>query len=157
MEKHLKNTCHEEKTSAFRTKKYISVSSCFSQQHVIVQWMRCSVTIPYVNLLPGSVMGKTTVGTTLMKILKNAVSSAFKSHTCWNVLSVIFFPWRIFFPPPSLFLVLGKFQCPPTRAFRCQNDRVCLQVSKRCDGVNNCGDKSDELNCRKSWSLLSCC
>lgn len=42
----------------------------------------------------------------------------------------------------------GKFQCPPTRAFRCQNDRVCLQVSKRCDGVNNCGDHSDELNCR---------
>lgn len=45
----------------------------------------------------------------------------------------------------------GKFQCPPTRAFRCQNDRVCLQVSKRCDGVNNCGDNSDELNCRMCW------
>uniref|UniRef100_A0A3Q4MZE3 EGF-like domain-containing protein n=1 Tax=Neolamprologus brichardi TaxID=32507 RepID=A0A3Q4MZE3_NEOBR len=41
-----------------------------------------------------------------------------------------------------------KFQCPPTRAFRCQNDRVCLQVSRRCDGVNNCGDNSDELNCQ---------
>uniref|UniRef100_A0A3P8RX50 Uncharacterized protein n=1 Tax=Amphiprion percula TaxID=161767 RepID=A0A3P8RX50_AMPPE len=48
----------------------------------------------------------------------------------------------------------GKFQCPPTRAFRCQNDRVCLQVSKRCDGVSNCGDNSDELNCRK---LRNCC
>uniref|UniRef100_A0A3B4H0A1 Low-density lipoprotein receptor-related protein 1-like n=1 Tax=Pundamilia nyererei TaxID=303518 RepID=A0A3B4H0A1_9CICH len=42
-----------------------------------------------------------------------------------------------------------KFQCPPTRQFRCHNDRVCLPVSKRCDGVNNCGDNSDELNC---WS-----
>uniref|UniRef100_A0A673BTW4 Low density lipoprotein receptor-related protein 1Aa n=1 Tax=Sphaeramia orbicularis TaxID=375764 RepID=A0A673BTW4_9TELE len=40
-----------------------------------------------------------------------------------------------------------KFQCPPTRQFRCHNDRVCLPVSKRCDGVNNCGDNSDELNC----------
>uniref|UniRef100_A0A8D0ALX9 LDL receptor related protein 1 n=1 Tax=Sander lucioperca TaxID=283035 RepID=A0A8D0ALX9_SANLU len=45
-----------------------------------------------------------------------------------------------------------KFQCPPTRAFRCQNDRVCLQVSKRCDGVNHCSDNADELNCRKLWS-----
>uniref|UniRef100_A0A3Q4HZM6 EGF-like domain-containing protein n=1 Tax=Neolamprologus brichardi TaxID=32507 RepID=A0A3Q4HZM6_NEOBR len=42
--------------------------------------------------------------------------------------------------------------CPPTRAFRCQNDRVCLQVSRRCDGVNNCGDNSDELNCRELGS-----
>uniref|UniRef100_A0A674BVJ8 LDL receptor related protein 1 n=1 Tax=Salmo trutta TaxID=8032 RepID=A0A674BVJ8_SALTR len=41
-----------------------------------------------------------------------------------------------------------RFQCPPTRSFRCQNDRVCLKVSKQCDGVNNCGDNSDELNCR---------
>ncbi|KAJ0060731.1 hypothetical protein NL108_017814 [Boleophthalmus pectinirostris] len=40
-----------------------------------------------------------------------------------------------------------RFQCPPTRQFRCHNDRVCLPVSKRCDGVNNCGDNSDELNC----------
>ncbi|GLD64343.1 low-density lipoprotein receptor-related protein 1-like protein [Lates japonicus] len=40
-----------------------------------------------------------------------------------------------------------KFQCPPTRQFRCHNDRVCLPVSKRCDGVNNCGDNSDEVNC----------
>lgn len=64
-----------------------------------------------------------------------------------------------FFVPCVFFCVwlLGKFQCPPTRVFRCQNDRVCLQVSKRCDGVDNCGDKSDELNCRKLWSLLSCC
>lgn len=49
------------------------------------------------------------------------------------------------------FFLAGRFQCPPTRAFRCQNDRVCLQVSKRCDGVNNCGDNSDELNCRTCW------
>ncbi|KAM4582658.1 low-density lipoprotein receptor-related protein 1-like isoform 1-T1 [Fundulus diaphanus] len=40
-----------------------------------------------------------------------------------------------------------KFVCPPTRQFRCHNDRVCVPVSMRCDGVNNCGDNSDELNC----------
>ncbi|XP_030279710.1 low-density lipoprotein receptor-related protein 1-like isoform X1 [Sparus aurata] len=49
-----------------------------------------------------------------------------------------------------------KFQCPPTRALRCQNDRVCLQVSKRCDGVNNCGDNSDELNCQTPAAVPTC-
>ncbi|KAM9759324.1 low-density lipoprotein receptor-related protein 1-like isoform 2-T2 [Menidia menidia] len=49
-----------------------------------------------------------------------------------------------------------KFQCPPTRQFRCHNDRVCLPVSKRCDGVNNCGDNSDELNCLAPPSTPVC-
>uniref|UniRef100_A0A8C1T6V9 Low density lipoprotein receptor-related protein 1Ab n=1 Tax=Cyprinus carpio TaxID=7962 RepID=A0A8C1T6V9_CYPCA len=40
-----------------------------------------------------------------------------------------------------------NFQCPPTRNFRCQNNRVCLWSGKRCDGVDNCGDNSDETNC----------
>uniref|UniRef100_A0A673JVW3 Low-density lipoprotein receptor-related protein 1-like n=1 Tax=Sinocyclocheilus rhinocerous TaxID=307959 RepID=A0A673JVW3_9TELE len=40
-----------------------------------------------------------------------------------------------------------NFQCPPTRSFRCRNNRVCLRSGKRCDGVDNCGDNSDETNC----------
>uniref|UniRef100_A0A8C1L2N1 Low density lipoprotein receptor-related protein 1Ab n=1 Tax=Cyprinus carpio TaxID=7962 RepID=A0A8C1L2N1_CYPCA len=40
-----------------------------------------------------------------------------------------------------------NFQCPPTRNFRCWNNRVCLWSGKRCDGVDNCGDNSDESNC----------
>uniref|UniRef100_A0AAR2JKN9 EGF-like domain-containing protein n=1 Tax=Pygocentrus nattereri TaxID=42514 RepID=A0AAR2JKN9_PYGNA len=41
-----------------------------------------------------------------------------------------------------------KFQCPPTRPFRCPNHRICLPQYKQCDGVDNCGDKSDEENCQ---------
>ncbi|XP_016139265.1 low-density lipoprotein receptor-related protein 1-like [Sinocyclocheilus grahami] len=40
-----------------------------------------------------------------------------------------------------------NFQCPPTRNFRCWNNRVCLWSGKRCDGADNCGDNSDEANC----------
>lgn len=53
------------------------------------------------------------------------------------------------------FCPLVNFQCPPTRQFRCRNDRVCLSLSKRCDGVNNCGDNSDEVNCRKFVCLFN--
>ncbi|XP_029681819.1 low-density lipoprotein receptor-related protein 1-like isoform X3 [Takifugu rubripes] len=49
-----------------------------------------------------------------------------------------------------------KFQCPPTRQFRCLNDRVCLPFSRRCDGVNNCGDNSDEQNCQVPPSTPAC-
>uniref|UniRef100_A0A3B3RL20 Uncharacterized protein n=1 Tax=Paramormyrops kingsleyae TaxID=1676925 RepID=A0A3B3RL20_9TELE len=47
----------------------------------------------------------------------------------------------------------AKFQCPPTRSFRCHNDRVCLSNGKRCDGINNCGDNTDELNCQRRIHL----
>ncbi|XP_039602497.1 low-density lipoprotein receptor-related protein 1-like isoform X2 [Polypterus senegalus] len=49
-----------------------------------------------------------------------------------------------------------KFQCPPNRPFRCQNDRVCLWVGRQCDGVNNCGDNFDEENCEAPTSKPQC-
>ncbi|KAL0160492.1 hypothetical protein M9458_044217, partial [Cirrhinus mrigala] len=31
--------------------------------------------------------------------------------------------------------------------FRCKNDRVCLRTEQICNGVNDCGDNSDEDDC----------
>ncbi|XP_028834762.1 low-density lipoprotein receptor-related protein 1B-like isoform X3 [Denticeps clupeoides] len=41
----------------------------------------------------------------------------------------------------------AKLPCPPTRAFRCRNDRVCLRREQVCNRVNDCGDNSDEEEC----------
>ena len=33
---------------------------------------------------------------------------------------------------------------------RCADSGPCLSAARRlCDGINNCADRSDELNCRK--------
>eukprot|EP00066_Takifugu_rubripes_P020818 XP_011610084.1 PREDICTED: low-density lipoprotein receptor-related protein 1B [Takifugu rubripes] len=39
--------------------------------------------------------------------------------------------------------------CPPTRPFRCRNDRVCLRSQQVCNKVDDCGDNSDEDECGK--------
>jgi len=31
--------------------------------------------------------------------------------------------------------------------FRCSNGEKCIRNSKKCDGINDCGDNSDERNC----------
>lgn len=46
-----------------------------------------------------------------------------------------------------------KFQCPPNRPFRCKNDRVCLWIGRQCDGIDNCGDNTDEKDCGE-WGCL---
>uniref|UniRef100_A0A3B3RZD4 LDL receptor related protein 1 n=1 Tax=Paramormyrops kingsleyae TaxID=1676925 RepID=A0A3B3RZD4_9TELE len=49
-----------------------------------------------------------------------------------------------------------KFHCPPSRQFRCRNDRVCLWIGKQCNGVDNCGDNTDELNCQVPSGTPTC-
>uniref|UniRef100_A0A3Q3VTS8 Uncharacterized protein n=1 Tax=Mola mola TaxID=94237 RepID=A0A3Q3VTS8_MOLML len=46
-----------------------------------------------------------------------------------------------------------KDPCP--KDFHCQNNR-CIKSSLRCDGWNDCGDMSDELNCKCNPKDISC-
>lgn len=40
-----------------------------------------------------------------------------------------------------------KFLCPPARPHRCRNNRICLQPEQMCNGIDDCGDNSDEDHC----------
>ena len=41
-----------------------------------------------------------------------------------------------------------KHSCDGLLQFTCDNG-MCLDNSKMCDGINDCGDDSDEMNCSK--------
>ncbi|XP_020504838.2 ST14 transmembrane serine protease matriptase a [Labrus bergylta] len=43
--------------------------------------------------------------------------------------------------------------CP--KQFQCRNQR-CVKLDLKCDGWNDCGDMSDELNCKCSANSISC-
>lgn len=40
-------------------------------------------------------------------------------------------------------------QCPYDQ-FMCESDSTCIPLSWHCNGVPDCQDQSDELNCSKS-------
>ncbi|XP_030264304.1 ST14 transmembrane serine protease matriptase a [Sparus aurata] len=46
-----------------------------------------------------------------------------------------------------------KDPCP--KQFQCRNQR-CIKSDLRCDGWNDCGDMSDELNCKCDAKAISC-
>lgn len=132
---------------------HVSFIPLFSCLTFMFQWadtaprMSSSATTLSVNPWVGRVTARTTAVTTLMRIQKSVVRIFVFFMFAWIVkLTIIMSSFNLtgFFPCVSLKV---KFQCPPTRQFRCHNDRVCLPLSKRCDGVNNCGDNSDEHNC----------
>ena len=39
--------------------------------------------------------------------------------------------------------------------FRCSNGRSCINKSQVCDGIKDCRDKSDEVNC-PGWDIWFC-
>lgn len=41
----------------------------------------------------------------------------------------------------------------PRGMFRC-NQGICIEMIKRCDGLWNCGDGSDETDCREYISFV---
>lgn len=47
-------------------------------------------------------------------------------------------------------IVVSPTACP--KQFMCKNQK-CIKTELRCDGRDDCGDKSDEMNCSK-YSLL---
>ena len=44
--------------------------------------------------------------------------------------------------------------CPP-RTFHCRNSR-CIPEHQQCNGVNDCGDFSDEVNCGCAPGQFQC-
>ena len=38
-------------------------------------------------------------------------------------------------------------KCPPG-VFQCKN-HMCIDISNKCNGFNECGDNSDEIDCGK--------
>ena len=51
-------------------------------------------------------------------------------------------------------IITAEFPCI-AHHFKCEKDRKCISLIKKCDGINDCSDGADELNCSmySSWYL----
>lgn len=65
-------------------------------------------------------------------------------------LSLLFFSLSLFFFHVIFFF---HFLACTASQFKCRNEQ-CVDSSARCNGVNDCFDHSDELNCREYQKIL---
>uniref|UniRef100_A0A8C2Z469 ST14 transmembrane serine protease matriptase a n=1 Tax=Cyclopterus lumpus TaxID=8103 RepID=A0A8C2Z469_CYCLU len=73
-----------------------------------------------------------------------------------NTMSVVFFSDASYVDrgfDASYEAIDVKDPCP--KEFQCRNQR-CVKLALKCDGWNDCGDMSDELNCKCSSKHISC-
>ena len=47
---------------------------------------------------------------------------------------------------PVVVVIVETFECD-VGEFACASQRQCIDVRRRCDGVGDCDDSSDESNC----------
>ena len=50
--------------------------------------------------------------------------------------------------------VMSAVLCSPPAGFQCSSGR-CINITNKCDGLNNCGDGSDEFGCGKERNTHS--
>ena len=86
--------------------------------------------------------------------VKYQISSSLFRRTCFE-LCIFFFVWHY----RRIGATVGCFQCLcvvcPDSYFQCPNTGRCLPPTYRCNGYDNCGDLSDELNCSKWYIPLT--
>lgn len=109
------------------------------------------------NTLPGRISPfLLVIGTTfdLSKIVHLFILLIEPYQCQWGPLFSVIISFEEEIHPFPLFLFLdprtrpgenSKWSCGSSY-FRCKNGR-CVLRSKQCDGINDCGDHSDELNC----------
>ena len=48
-----------------------------------------------------------------------------------------------------------QLECDSNHEFQCVNIQRCIKKSWKCDGINDCGDNSDEFGCEVIHGMFS--
>ena len=64
--------------------------------------------------------------------------------------------WTCLLWTNKVLMMITAANCGSTD-FRCANGIQCIRLCARCDGVFDCSDSSDELNCSKWRTQFVCC
>lgn len=64
---------------------------------------------------------------------------------------MIDFPFTLFFWITDKSINLQQGICT-AGYFQCENDTLCVKQGKNCDGIPDCPNSSDEVNCGKFYA-----